>query len=274
VLLAAFAVWQGRAAHPLLPPRVVLDRNRGGAYASMFLAGAGLFGTFLLLSYYLQQTRGYSPLVTGVAFLPFAVSSALGSNLSTIVVMPRVGPRPVVASGMLAEAGATAWLAQLGPHTGYAAGVLGPIILAGLGMGMVISTSASTGTFWVAPQDVGVASATVTVGQRLGASIGTSLLNTIFAAAVASYLAANLPSARLIGRQALTALAVAHGYDTALWWTAGILASGAVAGGALLRPGPLARTGTPSPAQAEAPAAQAETGPSVRHDPAVPDRSP
>src|SRR5207245_8335070 len=130
--------------HPLLPPRVVLDRNRGGAYASMFLAGAGLFGMFLLLSYYLQQTRGYSPLVTGAAFLPFAVSAALASNLSAIVVMPRVGPRPVVASGMLAEAGATAWLAQLGPHTGYAAGVLGPIILAGLGMGLVIAPSAST----------------------------------------------------------------------------------------------------------------------------------
>ena len=116
MLLAAFAAWQGRAPHPLLPPSVVLDRNRGGADASMFLAGAGLFGTFLLLSYYLQQTRGYSPLVTGVAFLPFAVSSALASNLSTIVLMPRVGPKPVVASGMLAEVGATAWLAQLGAY--------------------------------------------------------------------------------------------------------------------------------------------------------------
>jgi len=134
-----------------------------------------------------------------------------------VVVIPRVGPRPVVASGMLAQAGATVWLAQLGPHTGYAAGVLGPIILAGLGVGMVISTSASTGTFGVARQDAGVASATVTVGQQLGASIGTSLLNTIFAAAVTAYLAANLPSARLIGRQALTALALAHGYDTAFW---------------------------------------------------------
>src|SRR5438132_3642263 len=113
VLGVVFAAWQGRAAHPLLPPRVVLERNRGGAYASMFLAGAGLFGMFLLLSYYLQQTRGYSPLVTGAAFLPFAVSAALASNLSAIVVMPRVGPRPVVASGMLAEAGATARLAQL-----------------------------------------------------------------------------------------------------------------------------------------------------------------
>jgi hypothetical protein len=97
-----------------------------------------------------------------------------------------------------------AWLAQLGPHTGYAAGVLGPLILAGLGMGMVISTAIATGTFGVTPQDAGVASATVTVGQQLGASIGTSLLNTIFAGAVTSYLAArHLAAARLTGRQAL-----------------------------------------------------------------------
>ena len=194
VALAVLAAWRARAARPLLPPRVVLDRNRGGAHLSMFLPGAGLFGAFLLWSYYLQQMLGYSPLVTGVAFLPFAVSTGLASNLAAIVVMPRTGPRPVAASGMLAVAGAMAWLAQLGPHAGYAAGALGPFILAGLGMGMVISTAISTGTFGVAPQDAGVASATVTVGQQLGFSIGTSLLNTIFAGAVTSHLAAHLGS--------------------------------------------------------------------------------
>ena len=248
VLLAAFAAWQGRAAHPLLPPRVVLDRNRGGAYLSMFIVGAGLFGIFLFLSYYLQQTLGYSPLVTGVAFLPFSAGSALASNLATIVLMPRVGPRPLVAGGMLAAAGGAVWLAQLGPHTGYGAGVVGPLILAAAGMGMVIAPSISTGTFGVAPQDAGVASATVTVGQQLGASIGTSLLNTIFAGAVTSYLAAHLASARVIGRQALNGLALAHGYDTAFWWTAGIFAAGAVISGALLRNGPLRPASAPSPA--------------------------
>ena len=118
---AAFAVWQGRAAHPLLPPRVVLDRNRSGAYASMLITSAGLFGIFLFLTYYLQQTLSYSPLVTGVAFLPLSAGLILAANLSTTVLMPRFGPRPLVASGMLAAAGAMAWLAQLGPHTGYAA---------------------------------------------------------------------------------------------------------------------------------------------------------
>jgi EmrB/QacA subfamily drug resistance transporter len=263
VLLAAFAAWQGRAAHPLLPPRVVLDRNRSGAYLSMLIVGAGLFGIFLFLSYYLQQTLGYSPLVTGVAFLPFSAGSALASNLATIVLMPRVGPKPLVAAGMLAAAGGAVWLAQLGPHTGYAAGVVGPLILAALGMGMVIAPSIATGTLGVAPQDAGVASATVTVGQQLGASIGTSLLNTIFAAAVTSYLAANLASARIIGRQALTGLALAHGYDTAFWWTAGIFAGGAVIGGVLLRRGPLRPTGAPSPAHAEATTGQAKADPAL-----------
>jgi EmrB/QacA subfamily drug resistance transporter len=261
VLLVAFAAWQGRAAHPLLPPRVVLDRNRGGAYLSMLIVGAGLFGIFLFLSYYLQQTLGYSPLVTGVAFLPFSAGSAAASNLATIVLMPRVGPRPLVASGMLAAAGGAVWLAQLGPHTGYGTGVAGPLILAAVGMGMVIAPSISTGTFGVAPQDAGVASATVTVGQQLGASIGTSLLNTIFASAVTSYLAAHLASARIIGRQALTGLALAHGYDTAFWWTAAIFACGAVIGGALLRPGPLRPASTPPPARAEASSAPAKADP-------------
>jgi EmrB/QacA subfamily drug resistance transporter len=261
VLGAAFAVWQGRAAHPLLPPRVVLDRNRGGAYASMLIASAGLFGIFLFLTYYLQQTLGYSPLVTGVAFLPISAALILASNLSTIVLMPRFGPRPLVALGMLAAAGAMVWLAQLGPHTGYATGVLGPIILAGIGVGLVIAPVINTGTFGVAPQDAGVASATVTVGQQLGASVGTSLLNTIFTAAVTSYLAAHLAAARLIGRPVLTGLALAHGYDTAFWWTAGIFAAGAVTAGALLRPGPLVRQVTPSPARVQAPTAPAQADP-------------
>jgi EmrB/QacA subfamily drug resistance transporter len=261
VLLVAFAFWQGRTAHPLLPPRVVLDRNRGGAYLSFFIAAAGLFGTFLFLTYYLQQTLAYSPLVTGVAFLPISGGLVVASNLSTIVLMPRFGPKPLVASGMLAASGAAVWLAQVGSHTGYAAGVLGPLILGGLGLGIVIAPVISTGTFGVAPQDAGVASATVTVGQQLGASVGTSLLNTIFTAAIASYLTAHLAAARLIGQQALTGLALAHGYDTAFWWIAGIFAVGAVVGGVLLRPGPLVRNDTPSPAPGGVTTARAHANP-------------
>jgi EmrB/QacA subfamily drug resistance transporter len=254
----AFAVWQGRAAHPLLPPRVVLDHNRGGAYLSFFIGAAGMFGIFLFLTYYLQQTLGYSPLVAGVSFLPLSVGLIVMANLSTIVLMPRFGPKPLIAFGMLSASAGSVWLAQLSPHTGYATGVLGPIILTGIGLGMVIAPAINTGTFGVAPQDAGVASATVTVGQMLGGSVGTSLLNTIFASAVASYLTAHLAAARLIGRPALTGLALAHGYDTAFWWTADIFAGGAVVGGALLRRGPLGQQRTPSPAPGGVTGAQAE----------------
>jgi len=242
---------------------VVLDRNRGGAYLSMLIAAAGMFATFLFLTYYLQQTLGYSPVVTGVAFLPIAGGIAVAANLSTIVLMPRFGPKPLVTAGMLIGAGAMAWFAQLGAHTGYAAGLLGPIILTGIGLGMVIAPSINTGTFGVAPQDAGVASATVTVGQQLGASIGTSLLNTIFASAVAAYFAAHAASVQTIGRQALTGLALAHGYDTAFWWTAGILAGGAVVAGVLFRPGPLTRPATPGRRDAGARETAAEAGPAI-----------
>jgi hypothetical protein len=200
--------------------------------------------------------------VTGVAFLPISGGLVVASNLSTIVLMPRVGPKPLIAFGMLAASGGTAWLAQLSPHTGYATGVLGPLILAGTGLGMVIAPAINTGTFGVAPQDAGAASATVTVGQMLGGSVGTSLLNTIFTSAVTSYITAHL-AARLIGRQALTGLALAHGYDTAFWWIAGIFAGGAVVGGALLRPGPLGQKRTPPRIQAEVTTAGAETGPAL-----------
>jgi EmrB/QacA subfamily drug resistance transporter len=240
-LLVVFAIWQGRAASPLLPPRIVLDRNRGGAYASMLIASSGMFGVFLFLTYYLQQTLAYSPVVTGFAILPIAGGIAVAANLSTIVLMPRIGPKPLVATGFVVAAGAMTWFAQLGPHTGYVDGVLGPIILTGAGLGMVIAPSINTGTFGVAPRDAGVASATVTVGQQLGASIGTSLLNTIFASAVASYLTLHVASARLIGRQALLGQALAHGYDVAFWWVAGIFAGGAIVGGLLFRRGPLRR---------------------------------
>jgi EmrB/QacA subfamily drug resistance transporter len=263
VLLVAFAFWQGRAANPLLPPRVVLDRNRGGAYASMLIASSGMFGIFLFMTYYLQQTLGYSPVVTGLAFLPVAGGIATAANLSTIVAMPRVGPKPLVGIGMLVAAGAMTWLTRLGVHTGYVDGVLGPLILTGIGLGMVIAPSINTGTFGVMPQDAGVASASVTVGQQLGASIGTSLLNTIFAGAVASYLTVHAASARTLGRQAVTGLALAHGYDTAFWWTAGIFAAGAIICGTLLRRGPLYAKDTPAPQLAGTRSAETEAGPAI-----------
>src|SRR6516162_6787858 len=245
-LLAAFAFWQTRAASPLLPPRVVLDRNRGGAYLAVLITGAGMFGIFLFLIYYLQQTLRYSPVVSGVAFLPLIAMVVLSANLSNVVLLPKFGPKPLVTAGMLLAAGGLVWLTRIGLHSGYASAVLGPLMLAGLGFGFTIAPSMNTGTFGVAPKDMGVASATLNTGQQVGGSIGTSLLNTIFASAVAHYLASHLSPATLVhGHPApsLAGMSLIHGYTTGFWVAAAIFGAGAVICGTLFRSGPLRASG-------------------------------
>ena len=249
-LLATFALWQSRAASPLLPPRVVLDRNRGAAYLAVLIAGAGMFGIFLFLTYYMQQTLHYSPVVNGVAFLPMIAMVVVSANLSNVALLPRYGPKPLVTVGMLLAAAALVWLTRIGVHSGYASAVLGPLMVAGLGFGFTIAPAVNTGTFGVAPQDAGVASATINTGQQIGGSIGTSLLNTIFASSVAHYLTSHISPATLVHGHpapALTALSLIHGYTTSFWVGAIIFATGAVICGTLFRAGPL-RAPTHQPA--------------------------
>jgi len=260
-LLAAFAFWQTRAASPLLPPRVVLDRNRGAAYLAVLITGAGMFGIFLFLIYYMQQTLGYSPVVSGVAFLPMIAMVVVSANLSNVLLLPRLGPKPLVPAGMLLAAASLVWLTRIGVHSGYASAVLGPLMVAGLGFGFTIAPSMNTGTFGVAPQDAGVASATLNTGQQIGGSIGTSLLNTIFASAVAHYLASHLSPATLVhGHPApyLTGMSLIHGYTTGFWVAAAIFGAGAVICGTLFRSGPLRAPG-PAAAPVRAAAQQATT---------------
>jgi EmrB/QacA subfamily drug resistance transporter len=265
VLLAAFAAWQFRAAHPLLPPRVVLDRNRGGAYLAILVVGAGMFGIFLFLTYYLQTTLHYSPVVTGVAFIPTIAMVMLFAQISNILLMPRTGPKPLVGLGMLIAAAGMAWLTRIGVHSGYASAVLGPMLVTGAGIGLSMPPSMNTGTFGVARSDAGVASATLNVGQQLGGSIGTALLNTIATSAAAAYVTSHLSpvvASSAAARGALQASAAVHGYTTAFWWTAGIFAGGGLICGSLFRWGPLGRQAEAVPADAEA--AQPAPGPSVR----------
>jgi EmrB/QacA subfamily drug resistance transporter len=259
VLLAVFAAWQARAAHPLLPLRLVLDRNRGGSYLAVLLIGAGMFGIFLFLTYYLQTTLGYSPVMTGVAFLPSIAMIMVCSQLANVVLMPRIGPKPLVGIGMLVAAAGMVWLTRIGVHSGYASAVLGPLLVSGAGIGLSLPPSMNTGTFGVAPGDAGVASATLNVGQQIGGSIGTSLLNSIATTATASYLTSHLSPAIAASAQApatLQAAAAVHGYTTAFWWTAGLFAAGAVIGGSLLRRGPLVGQAKAAPAGGETPQRQ------------------
>jgi hypothetical protein len=249
--LAAFAWWQTRAAHPLLPLRIVLDRDRAAAYLSILIAGAGLFGIFLFLTYYLQQTLGYSPVTTGLAFLPMVACIVAFANLSNIVLLPRIGPKLLVAPGMLLAAGGLAWLTRIGVHSSYPSDVLPSLLVAGAGIGFVVSTSINTATAAAEPSDAGVASALANTGQQVGGSIGTSLLNSVAASATAAYLTASSLHATAGGRagQAPTELAQVHGYTTAFWWAAGIFAGGAVTAGLLFRSRPPRRPTAPATAR-------------------------
>jgi hypothetical protein len=183
----------------------------------------------------------------------------LFAQISNIVLMPRIGPKALVGFGMLIAAAGMAWLTRIGVHSSYVSAVLGPTMVTGAGIGLAMPSSMNTGTFGVAPYDAGVASATLNVGQQLGGSIGTALLNTIATSAAANYVASHFSKPVATSpqaHQALTAAAAVHGYTTAFWWTAGIFAAGGVICGSMLRWGPLARQA--EAAQTGAPAAPAE----------------
>jgi EmrB/QacA subfamily drug resistance transporter len=222
VLLIVFAWWQTRTRHPVLPLRVVLDRNRGASFLAMFIAGAGIFGVFLFLTYYLQQSLKYSPVLTGVAFLPMVAMIIFASVTATNALVPRLGARPIVPVGMLLGAAGMVWLTRLDLHSTYAADVLPPLLVMGTGMGLIFAPAMSLGTAGVAAHDAGVASATVNTSQQVGGSIGTALLNTLATSAATAY---------LVGKQATSAnqaQAQLHSYSTAYWWSAGFFLFGMV----------------------------------------------
>jgi predicted MFS family arabinose efflux permease len=240
-LLAAFVAIQRRAEHPLLPLRVVLDRNRGGSYLAVGIVGAGMFGVFLFLTYYLQQTLGYSPVKTGLAFLPMIGALMATATTATTRVLPRTGPRPLLTLGMVLAAVGMVLLAQLGVDSTYAAHVLPGLLVSGAGLGLVMAPAMSSATLGVDAADAGVASATVNTMQQIGGSIGTALLSTLASSAATSYVAGKVPSAELAANAAV------HGYVTAFWWSAAIFAIGAIVCGLLLRGGAPQRESTAEP---------------------------
>jgi len=246
-LLVLFVVIETRAPHPLLPLRIPGDRDRGGSYLAVFIVGAGMFGCFLFLTYYLQDMLGYSPVRTGLAFLPMVAAIMFAAQIGTIVLLPRVGPQIPVALGMLLGAGGMAWLTGIHIQGNYPVQILPQIVLVGLGMGLVMAPAMNVATQGVAPADAGVASAMVNTSQQVGGSVGIALLSSIASGAVTSYLAGKQPT-RLVQAQATL-----HGYTTGFWWSAGIFAAGAVICGLLLRPGKVAaQPGTGAGSDSEA----------------------
>ncbi|MTD54545.1 DHA2 family efflux MFS transporter permease subunit [Amycolatopsis pithecellobii] len=227
VLLVAFVLWQRRAPSPLLPLRVLLDRNRGASFLALLIAGVGMFGATLFLTYYLQLNLGYSPIMTGVAFLPMVVAIVIASTLAAGILAPRFGPKPVVPVGMALAALAFGWLTTLDLDSGYLALLPGLVVL-GLGLGAVMSTAISMATGGVAETDAGAASAAVNTVQQIGGSIGTALLNTIALSAAASYLATHDGAGE--GPRAAV-----HSYAAAYSWSAGLFVIGVVVTALLYR---------------------------------------
>src|SRR6476646_5054477 len=222
ILLAAFVFAESRVSHPLLPLRVVMDRARGGSYLSVGLTGIAVFGVFLFLTYYLQLVKGYSPVTSGLAFLPMIACILLASNLSSIVTLPRFGPRALITSGMLLGGAAMTYLTQISVTTSYATGVLPALIVAGLGFGSIFAPSINTATTGVDRADSGVASALVNTGQQVGGSIGTALLSTIALTATSGYLALHHAGALD------PAVAAVHGYAVAFAVSASLFGLGAI----------------------------------------------
>jgi EmrB/QacA subfamily drug resistance transporter len=215
VLLVAFVVWESRVRNPLLPLRIALDRNRGGSYIVFLLVGAGLFAMFLFLAYYFQLTLGYSALESGIALLPFSggiiVSAGIVSQL-----LPRVGPKPLMIGGLIIAVIGMFWLTQVGIQSSYVAHVLPSELLISFGMAGVFIPASSTALVGVGSHDAGVASALLNTTQQIGGSLGTALLNTIYASAVTAYVADHLrPGA---DPRAVQGEAFLSGYHTAFFW--------------------------------------------------------
>jgi len=228
-LVALFVLVESRVANPLLPLRIVRDRDRGGALVAIGLVGVAMFGIFLFLTYYLSQTLRFSSLETGLSFLPMPISIMTASTQITPRLLPRVGPKALIRTGgLLAAAGVLLFL-RTDVDSTWAGTILPALVVTGFGMGLIISSAMNTATSGVAREDAGAAGASVNTFQQIGGSIGTALLSTVYASAVTD---------RLAGNGGDTTDAVLHGYHVA--FTGGAIALvlvAVVAGGLVNRHG-------------------------------------
>ncbi|WP_329128573.1 MFS transporter [Streptomyces sp. NBC_01476] len=231
LLLLGFVGVERRAPHPLIPLRVVLDRNRGAAYLSLLLGSASLFALFLFLTYYFQGILGYSPIRTGLAFLPLPVGIAVGATVAQSVLLPRLTARSIIGGGLSLSAAGAALLAQVGLHAEYASRVLPGLVLVGAGVGAYFVIATTIGSVPDDPEDAGTAGSMNNVSQQIGTALGVALISTFVASATSGYLHSHGPAGPLV-----LARASVHGYAVGFWWGAAVFAITAVVCTAMIRP--------------------------------------
>jgi EmrB/QacA subfamily drug resistance transporter len=227
VLLTGFIAWERRAKNPMLPLRIVLDRNRGGSYVAFLLATMGMFATFLFLTYYFQGVLGYSALKAGVAFLPFPLGIITSATIASRT-LPRFGPRVLATTGFTLASIGMLWLTQLPADSAYLTHVVPSMLLISLGMGHVFVPLSSTALLGVPNHDAGAASALVNTMQQVGGSLGVAFLNTIATSATVSYAGAHGGPSRA---------AVVHGFTSAFAVAVGIFVLAAIVVTSLIRTG-------------------------------------
>jgi EmrB/QacA subfamily drug resistance transporter len=201
VLLAAFLAVESRARQPITPLRLFADASRSSSFLARLLLIAGMFGVFYFLTQFLQRVMGFSPLRAGVAFLPLTAALFVMSRTAPRL-MPRLGAKPLMVAGMLPAIASLAWLSRVSPATGYWSGVFGPMVLLGIGMGLVFVPLTTASLAGVAPADSGAASSMVNVMQQVGGSLGLAVLVAVYGTASRSALQHPLPG--------LTAAAQGH----------------------------------------------------------------
>ena len=235
-LVAVFVLIERRVRHPLLPMHVVLDRVRGTAYLSVGISGTGMFAVFLFLTYYLEDTLGFTPIQTGAAFLPMIGLVMAGAVFSGSTLLPRTGPRPLVPVGCLLAAVGMSLLTRTGTGTGYAAAVLPGLLVTGLGFGFIFGPVQNAATSGVRPNDAGVASAMVNTAQQIGGSIGTAVFSSLTTTAITGYLSVHAATAT---QPATIAEATLAGYHLVFWVAAAVFLASAVLAALLFPSGAL-----------------------------------
>jgi EmrB/QacA subfamily drug resistance transporter len=223
ILLVAFVLVELHSASPMLPMRIVLDRNRGGSYLASLLLFAGLFAMFLFLSYYFQYNLGYSALKSGIAVLPFAGGSIITAGFVPAL-LPRTGSKPLMLIGLAMATIGLGSFASISQTSSWVTHVLPGELLMSVGLALVFVPLSSLALTGVHADDAGEASAVLNSTQQIGATVGTSLLNTFYASAVSSYVVSHH-----LSPTAFNPLAAIHGYHVAFWIGVGFVATAFVA---------------------------------------------